>query len=182
MKLLCYLCFLECIYHLTQWHCLMFMYRSSVFLLCVSLCSFSKVWWTPQTFTQYICTGQIKPVNKGNSRSHWKSIINLSNLNPGRGLISLHLFSGMCSIQKKMTGKACVLRHLCFMLMSWDDKDLMGHSDPVERCRNPWIFSLDPCENLPAAQNNLCWTEKRMFRRCYHRLPCLQFCTGNLPI
>lgn len=44
------------------------------------------------------------------------------------------------------------------------DSDLMGHSDPVQRCVNPWLSSLDPCRNLPAAQNDLHWTKGRCFR------------------
>ena len=43
------------------------------------------------------------------------------------------------------------------------DDDLTGHDDPVKRCRNPWLSSLDPGKYLCAAQCGLYWTEKKMF-------------------
>lgn len=52
---------------------------------------------------------------------------------------------------------------ISLLYINEQDSALMEHSDPVQRCVNPWLSFLDPRKDIPTAQNDLHWTKGGYF-------------------
>ena len=107
----CYLCFLEGIYHLTQWRCLILPYRGFAFVCVCHRVSLAKC----DAYSGH----SLSVSHPGNTRPQRKHVIDLCRSSPGEGLISLFcLFSGDCSVRSRVTGSEAPcsqpsLRTLC---------------------------------------------------------------------